>query len=25
VERRDLSHAEKAAILGENAKKFFRI
>lgn len=25
VERRDLSHAEKAAVLGENAKKFFRI
>jgi predicted TIM-barrel fold metal-dependent hydrolase len=25
VERPDLSHAEKAAVLGENAKRFFRV
>jgi predicted TIM-barrel fold metal-dependent hydrolase len=25
VERSDLTHAEKAAVLGENAKRFFRL
>jgi predicted TIM-barrel fold metal-dependent hydrolase len=25
VERPDLTHAEKAAVLGENAKRFFRL